>query len=124
MVHRFIGSGASRDEHPGRAAGQKRRQTRRPVGEDRARLRRRGALRLIGVDADHADTAGPEQPDRELADQAEAHHHHRVARTGGDRTKTLQGDRGERREGGLFVGDRGGHAGREGRIGRDHFGVR
>jgi len=123
-VDRFVGGSAGRDEHAGRAAGKERRQARPAVGNDRARLGGIGALRLIRIDADDADAAGAENPDGELADEAEAHDDHRVARAGVDEPKALQRDGRERREGRMVVGDAVRDADGERRIGRDDLGVR
>jgi hypothetical protein len=67
---------------------------------------------------------GAEQADRELADEAEAHDDDRLTRLRTDKSDTLKGDGRERSESGVLSGDTSGDAGGEGRIGRNHFGVR
>ena len=67
---------------------------------------------------------GAEQADRELADEAEAHDDDRLTRLRTDKSDALEGDRRERSESGVLSGDTSWDAGGEGRVSRDHFGVR
>ena len=97
---------------------------RRPVGDTGTGLGSQGTLRFVGVDADDVDAAGAKESNGQLTNESEAHDHDRLAALSVDQTKPLQRDRGERREGRLFVGNaRGDARGKDG-VGRDHFGMR
>ena len=77
----------------------------------------------VGVDADHAATACPQQLHREKPDEAEAVDDHRLAERRRREAHALQSDGGERREGGDIEGHAIGNTRDERAWNRDVLGV-
>ena len=73
--------------------------------EGRARLLRQPAPRLDRVDADRLDARRHQQPDHELADQAEADDDRGLAKLHLGAPHAVHGDRRDGREGGVLRGD-------------------